>query len=85
MCVIAFYLYADLKGFLFKSMQIYDLKYITATFLIRIDKKVFFELKKNTQVRYIEYVFSFYIMYLVYIPYNKAVITYLYGLNSVDL
>ena len=26
-----------------------------------------------------------YIMYLVYIPYNKAVITYLYGLNSVDL
>jgi len=24
-------------------------------------------------------------MYLVYIPYNKAVITYLYGLNSVDL
>lgn len=37
------------------------------------------------QVRYIEYVFSFYIMYLVYIPYNKVVITYLYGLNSVDL
>lgn len=37
------------------------------------------------QVRYIEYVFFFYIMYLVYIPYNKAVITYLYGLNSVDL
>ncbi len=37
------------------------------------------------QVRYIEYVFSFYIMYLVYMPYNKAVITYLYGLNSVDL
>lgn len=37
------------------------------------------------QVRYIEYDFFFYVVYLVYIPYNKVVITYLYGLNSVDL
>ncbi len=43
MCVIAFYLYADLKGFAIQvfSMQIYNLEHITTTFLIRIDKKVF--------------------------------------------